>query len=105
LSQRDPNHRDAGEGTGLSSREGAKAYQFAMEAVFSIPVAIGMGWWADSYFETSPIGLLAGVAVGFGAFVYRLVRMRRLVEKAAADAEANDVPRLAFDDESETDDR
>jgi F0F1-type ATP synthase assembly protein I len=51
-----------------------------MEAVFSIPVAMGLGYWADSRFGTEPIFLLAGVVLGFAAFVLRLVRMRHDIE-------------------------
>ena len=61
------------------SRRGAKAYQWAMEAVFSIPVAGGLGWWADSAFGTDPWGLIAGLVIGFAAFVRRLMDMRKLV--------------------------
>ncbi len=70
--QRDPGQR-------LKDRYSAKpmgaAYQASMEAVFSIVIAILLGWWADSYFETSPWGLIAGATIGFGAFVLRLSRL------------------------------
>lgn len=67
-------------GSGRLSRRGARAYQMAMEAVFSIPIAIGLGYWADSAWGTGPIFLLVGVVLGFSAFVLRLLRMRALVE-------------------------
>ena len=67
-------------------RRGATAYQWAAEAAFSIPIAIGLGYWADTKLGTSPIFLLVGVVLGFAAFVLRLVRMRRLVEEAAQEA-------------------
>lgn len=54
----------------------AAAYQGAMEAVFSIVICVGFGYWADSHFETTPRYLLIGAAVGFGAFVLRIMRMR-----------------------------
>ncbi len=95
--------RDQEEGSGLSSQRGARAYQWAMEAAFSIPIATGLGWWADSYFETEPILLLVGMLIGFGAFVMRLVRMRHLVEEAAAEAEEAGVPTLGFPEEDEED--
>lgn len=66
--------------SGGLSRRGAKAYQWAMEAVFSIPIAGGLGWWADSAFGTGPWGLVVGLGVGFVAFVRRLLDMRKLVE-------------------------
>jgi F0F1-type ATP synthase assembly protein I len=71
---------DEGERGGFG-RRGAKAYQAALEAVFSIPVAGGLGWWADRHFGTEPILLLVGLVLGFTSFVLRLVRMRRLVEE------------------------
>jgi F0F1-type ATP synthase assembly protein I len=77
---------DAGAGergkgsSGGFGRRGARAYQAALEAVFAIPVAGGLGYWADSRFGTEPIGLLVGLVLGFAAFVVRISRMRRLVE-------------------------
>jgi F0F1-type ATP synthase assembly protein I len=62
-------------------RHGAKAYQGALEAVFAIPIALGLGYWADTRFGTSPILLLVGLALGFVTFVVRLSRMRKLVEE------------------------
>jgi F0F1-type ATP synthase assembly protein I len=58
-----------------------------MEAVFAIPIAIGIGWWADTKLGSSPIGLFLGVGFGFAAFILRLVRMRGMVEAEAARAE------------------
>lgn len=57
-------------------RAQASAYQGAMEAVFSVVIAVGAGYWADETFETSPLYLLIGAVIGFGAMVLRLVRMR-----------------------------
>ena len=55
------------------------AYQAALEAVFAIPVAAVLGYFADKGFGTSPIFLLVGVAMGFAAFVLRLVRLGRSI--------------------------
>lgn len=80
------------QGEGSSSgfgRRGARAYQAALEAVLAIPVAGGLGYWADSSFGTEPIGLLVGLVLGFAAFVVRISRMRRLVE-APGEGEENE---------------
>jgi len=69
---------EGGRSRGMS-RKGA-AYEGAFEAVLAILVGLGLGWWADSYFGTDPIGLVVGVIVGFGAFVLRLLRLQRLLE-------------------------
>ena len=69
---------DRGDGGGFG-RRGAKAYQAALEAVFAIPIAGGLGYWADTRFGTAPALLLVGLALGFVTFVVRLVRMRKLV--------------------------
>jgi F0F1-type ATP synthase assembly protein I len=73
--------QDGEGGGGGFGRRGAKAYQAALEAVFSIPVAGGLGYWADSHFGTAPILLLVGLVLGFASFVLRIVRMRKLVEE------------------------
>jgi F0F1-type ATP synthase assembly protein I len=75
--------------SGLDGRAG-KAYQRALEAVLAIPIGIGIGYFVDGRLESSPIGLLIGAALGFAAFVRRLVSMRSLVESAAAEAAAAD---------------
>jgi len=54
---------------------GAK-YQGPMEAVLAIPIAAGFGHLADRQWESAPAGLLIGLALGFGAFILRLARMR-----------------------------
>lgn len=63
------------------------AYTGAMEAALSVPIAMGLGYWADDYFETTPIFLIAGTLVGFAAMVLRLMRMRGLVSDASASPE------------------
>jgi len=70
---------DKGDGGGFG-RRGAKAYQAALEAVFAIPIAGGLGYWADTRLATSPYLLLAGLVLGFATFVVLLVRLRRLVD-------------------------
>jgi F0F1-type ATP synthase assembly protein I len=66
---------------GRPSRRGAAAYQGALEAVLAIVIAAGIGYWADGQLGTSPRWLIVGMAVGFGSFVLRLWRMRRLFEQ------------------------
>ncbi len=58
----------------------ASAYQGAMEAGFSIIIAILLGYWADEHFGTAPRYLIVGSVVGFGSMVLRLMRMRNLLE-------------------------
>ena len=61
-------------------RQGA-AYQGALEAVFAILIAGGIGYWVDSRWGTSPWGLALGFAVGFASFVLRLIRLGRQLNK------------------------
>jgi F0F1-type ATP synthase assembly protein I len=68
-------------------REQAAAYQGATEAVFAIVIAVGLGYWADDYFETTPRYILVGIALGLGAFIVRVLRMR---PDDAESAEATD---------------
>jgi F0F1-type ATP synthase assembly protein I len=64
-----------------ASRKGAVAYQGAMEAVLSILVGTGIGLWLDTKLATTPIFLLVGLAVGFGAFILRIVRLHKRLEE------------------------
>ena len=73
---------------GLDERAG-KAYQRALEAVLAIPIGIGIGYFVDVRLESSPIGLGIGAALGFAAFVRRLVSMRSLMESAPPPSEGD----------------
>lgn len=66
-------------------RRKARAYQGAMEAVLSVPIAMGLGYWADSRFGTEPICMLVGVVLGFATFVVRLVKMRHEIDGQGED--------------------
>lgn len=68
---------EGGDEAGRSARGQGAAYQGALEAVFAILIAGGIGYWADSRWGTSPWLLLLGFAVGFGSFVLRLLRLGR----------------------------
>ena len=57
------------------------AYQGALEAVFAILIAAGLGYWADEHFGSGPLFLLVGVVVGFAAFVLRLLRLGKQAEE------------------------
>lgn len=69
----------------LHVRRAGAAYQAAFEAVFAILIGVGLGYWADTGFDTSPWGLIVGFALGFGAFVLRLVRLGRQVQASASE--------------------
>jgi F0F1-type ATP synthase assembly protein I len=107
LSKRQRDSEGSGSG-GLGSKE-AKAYQWAFEAVLSIPIAMGLGYWADRAWGTSPIGLVVGAVLGFAAFVRRLISMRSLVPPAADPANPGQTPPPEDVDEasapSETDEK
>jgi F0F1-type ATP synthase assembly protein I len=76
------------EDTQGTARRRAKAYQAVMEAVFAIPIGLGIGWWVDRQLGSEPIGLFVGLALGFAAFIVRLARMRGMVDREAAEAAA-----------------
>ena len=46
----------------------------------AIPVAGGIGAWADSSFGTGPRYLLIGTAIGFASFVLRLMKLGKQLE-------------------------
>lgn len=73
-----------------SVQRGARAYAGAFEAVLSILVGAGLGWWADAKLGTGPWLLLVGLGFGFATFAVRLSRMRALVEAEAAQAERSE---------------
>ncbi len=77
--------KDSQKKPGSLGRRGARAYQGALEAVFSIPIAMGLGYLADRIFGTEPVWLLIGLGVGFASFVIRISRLRALVEEAPED--------------------
>lgn len=64
------------------ARQKALAYQGAIEAVASIMIGGGLGYFADDHFDTSPYLLLLGFAFGFGACFMRLMRLKRVMESS-----------------------
>jgi len=80
----DPHGDRGNEGADQKERSGRRdgaAYQGALEAVFAILIAGGIGYWADGRFGTSPWLLILGFVIGFASFVLRLFRLgRRLNE-------------------------
>ena len=69
---------------------GSEAYQGAFEAVGSVLVACGIGYWIDSRWETAPYGVLIGAIVGFAAMVLRLVRLGRELHPDAGTGDSPD---------------
>ena len=61
--------------TRAAAASGSSAYQAVFEAVGSILLACGIGYWVDRRFDTAPVGVLVGAVIGFGAFVLRLLRL------------------------------
>lgn len=59
----------------MRSRNLGTGYQGAVEAAVAVVVSIGIGIWVDDAFETSPVGLFTGLAIGLGAFIVRLLRL------------------------------
>ena len=51
------------------------AYQGALEAVMAVLVGGGVGYFVDWRWDTTPYGVLAGLAIGFAAMVLRLLRL------------------------------
>jgi F0F1-type ATP synthase assembly protein I len=76
----DPQNEDPASPQKPIERRGLADYQGAFEAVLAIPIAIGVGYWLDGRFDTSPILLLSGAVIGFAAFVLRLVRLGRQLQ-------------------------
>lgn len=64
---------------GLGRRE-MRAYEWALEAVLAIPIGFGIGYLVDEKLGTGPFGLIGGGALGFVAFVRRLLQMRSAAE-------------------------
>ena len=64
-------------------RQGA-VYQGAFEAVIALLVAVFAGYWLDDYFDTTPVFLLIGFAIGFTSLTVRLIRLGRWVEDEGA---------------------
>lgn len=67
-------------GTDPDARHISGVYQGSVEAVLSLLIAMGIGYWLDERFDTDPWLLMTGVVLGFAAMVLRIWRMRGLVE-------------------------
>jgi F0F1-type ATP synthase assembly protein I len=69
---------------GGNRRQGA-VYQGAFEAVIALLIAIVFGYWLDGVFDTAPVLLLVGTAIGFASFTVRLIRLGRWMKSADSD--------------------
>jgi F0F1-type ATP synthase assembly protein I len=71
-----------------ASSAAGDAYQGAFEAVMAVLVGAGFGYWVDSRWDTTPVGVIAGVVIGFAAMVLRLLRLgRELVPEGVPEKE------------------
>lgn len=72
---------------------GSEAYQGAFEAIGSVLIAGAFGYWVDTRWDTAPVGLLIGTAVGFAAMVLRLVRLGKEIhpDESQASNESNEL--------------
>lgn len=73
----------------VAAAAGSDAYQGAFEAVGSVLIGCGFGYWVDSYWDTAPFGLLTGVVVGFAAMVLRLLRLGKELHSDSVGAESS----------------
>ncbi len=62
----------------------------------AVLVGAGLGYWADSHWESTPVGVITGVVVGFAAMVLRLLRLgRELVPESSEAPSANEASKAA----------
>lgn len=91
----------------VANRSGGAAYEGAFEAVGAILIATLLGYWFDSHYETTPVGVIVGAIIGFGAFVLRLVKMGRQLHPADSESGSKGAVGAALenaDANAETDD-
>jgi F0F1-type ATP synthase assembly protein I len=63
----------------------AKAWAFALDFIFTILAAAGLGWLFDRWRSTGPAGLLVGLALGFVFAFWRIIRATQNQERAEAE--------------------
>jgi F0F1-type ATP synthase assembly protein I len=81
--------RGPGRGTRAAGSAAQDAYQGAFEAVMAVLVGAGLGYWVDLRWESTPIGVISGVVIGFAAMVVRLLRLgRELVPQSVPESKA-----------------
>ncbi len=83
------------------NRRGALAYLGAFEAVLAILIGGAFGWWIDSLIDSAPVGLLIGLAAGFGAFILLMVRLSRKLEELRIEEERDRPPEATTPSDSE----
>lgn len=93
--------QDSSQERDSKTRKQGAVYQGAFEAVGAILITTLFGYWLDGYFDTSPVLLLVGVAIGFASFTVRLVRLGRSIEEQGAQHSV-DTEHSKSEDENET---
>ena len=76
----------------------ARGYVLAsrvMSIGFQMIIPVGLGWWADSAWKTTPWLMLLGVVVGFSVAMMELVQLAResapTTKSHAPDNQRNDI--------------
>ena len=90
-SSKEPQNGSSG-GRRTQARRQNLAYQGAFEATVAILICAGVGLWLDGRFDTSPLWLLVGIAIGFASFVLRLLRLGRQLQELREAETAQDEP-------------
>lgn len=55
-------------------REVAPLLSLGIQLALILVVGVGIGWWVDDRFSTSPWGILGGAVFGIGSGLYHFLR-------------------------------
>ena len=72
-------------------KQAREAYRMAryasigLELGVSVIIGMGVGWWADEQLDSSPVGLLIGIGLGFTAAIRSIHRTLSLLSDSDAE--------------------
>ncbi|WP_293906697.1 AtpZ/AtpI family protein [Phenylobacterium sp.] len=75
-------------------------FRFLGEVVGGVLGGAGLGWLADRFAHTEPLGLIGGLLIGTGGSIYYAVRSAARLTKTAMD-QAGPLPPVPDDDEND----
>lgn len=77
----DKDNRSNIEETGRTIRNSGLAYGAGISLVGAVVVMLGVGWAVDSYFDSSPIGVISGIVIGSIVGFYQFFRITAQISR------------------------
>ena len=81
MAQEEENQEFKPESEGETTRKSGLAYAAAFTLFSTVAVLLGVGYLIDSYFDSSPWGIVGGIVLGSIVGIYQFIRITSQIYK------------------------